>query len=200
MKKSFILNVKEALESGLLLSFLEEEKTLSSVCVRLGYSAHGRNTGALNTFLKTNSIEFKNHTQKTIEFEVRNCVHCGKEFSVSLHDKSKYKVLTCSHSCSGAYPEYIKRRVVNKIGSEAKSYPIVAKRAGLTFCCICGEKEVVDIHHLDEDRTNDSIDNLVALCPTHHAYMHRGKSDLILDKLIAYLDSRNCHDVPGEVS
>jgi hypothetical protein len=189
MAKSFNINLQEALDSGLLSSLLETEKTLAGVCIGLGYSAHGRNTGALTVFLNSNKIEFKNHTQKTLELEARNCVHCGSQFHVSVHDKNKYKVLTCSSACSGAYPEYIKKRVKAKVG-EATSYPIVAKRAGMIACCICGESEVLDIHHLDEDSSNNDINNLVPLCPTHHAYMHRGKSDLIFSTLLEYLDNR----------
>jgi hypothetical protein len=189
MAKSFAITLKEALNSGLLLRLLDTEKTLGSICKGLGYSTHGRNTGTLTIFLKTNNIEFKNHTQKTKELEARNCAYCGTEFFVSVHNKNEYKVLTCSHACSGAYPEFISNRVVAKIG-EAKSYPIVAKRAGLNCCCICGESEVLDIHHLDEDRYNNDISNLVPICPTHHAYIHRGKSDLIFSTLIEYLDTR----------
>lgn len=39
-------------------------------------------------------------------------------------------------------------------------------------CVYCGEKELVDVHHLDEDKTNNVIENLIPLCPTHHRYMH----------------------------
>jgi hypothetical protein len=189
---AFTTKLQEALNSGLLLNILDREKTLAKVCFELGYSAHGRNTGALTIFLATNNILFKNHSQKTKKLESRNCVHCGTEFYVSVHNKKEYKVLTCSHACSGAYPEFVNNRVIAKVG-EAKSYPIIAKRAGLTSCCICGESEVIDIHHLDEDKHNNELSNLVPLCPTHHAYLHRGKSDLIFSKLIEYLDSR---DVP----
>jgi len=190
MSTTFKLKLQEALNSGLLLRLLETEKTLGSICKGLGYSTHGRNTGALTVFLSSNNIEFKNHSQKTKELESRSCVHCGKEFFVSVNNKEEYKVLTCSYACSGAYPPFISNRVIAKVG-EAKSYPIVAKRAGLSSCCICGESEVLDVHHLDEDRDNNEISNLVPLCPTHHAYLHRGKSELIFTKLIEYLDNRN---------
>jgi len=186
---SFTIKLQKALDSGLLLRLLETERTLGSICTALGYSTHGRNTGTLTVFLASNNIEFKNHSQKTKELEARKCVHCGNEFFVSIKNKKEYKILTCSRACSGAYPEYINSRVTNKVGVAA-SYPIVAKRAGLTSCCICGESEVLDIHHLDENHENNDLSNLVPLCPTHHAYLHRGKSDLIFDKLIDYLDSR----------
>lgn len=32
-----------------------------------------------------------------------------------------------------------------------------------------------DIHHIDGNRENNSINNLIALCPTHHRLAHEGK-------------------------
>ena len=42
-------------------------------------------------------------------------------------------------------------------------------------CKICGFDKVVHIHHIDEDKSNNSIENLVALCPNHHAMIHTTK-------------------------
>ena len=163
---------------------------MSSIVEKLGYSDHGRNTGALTVFLRKNAIDFHSTGNKVKILETRQCLHCGKDFKVSLKDKKSSKQLTCSISCSSSYPDFKKRRVEGKLPNGATSYPIIAKQHGLTSCCICGESVVIDIHHLDEDKTNNSIDNLVPLCPTHHAYIHRGKLDLIMDQLVDYLDKR----------
>lgn len=32
--------------------------------------------------------------------------------------------------------------------------------------------EVLEVHHIDGDRSNGDIDNLVVLCPNHHAVVH----------------------------
>lgn len=42
-------------------------------------------------------------------------------------------------------------------------------------CCVCGISNV-QIHHLDEDRGNNQIDNLCPLCPNHHAEVHSKKN------------------------
>ena len=39
-------------------------------------------------------------------------------------------------------------------------------------CVICGFQQVVDLHHLDEDKSNNSEKNLVGLCPNHHRMFH----------------------------
>lgn len=42
------------------------------------------------------------------------------------------------------------------------------------FCRICGcnNKELLVIHHLDRDRNNSNLDNLVELCKSCHKLIH----------------------------
>lgn len=50
------------------------------------------------------------------------------------------------------------------------------KRDLLNFygCCeSCGESEVLDIHHIDFNHSNNSKENLSVLCPNCHAKIHR---------------------------
>jgi len=39
-------------------------------------------------------------------------------------------------------------------------------------CVICGFDKVVDLHHLDENKKNNSEQNLIGLCPNHHRMLH----------------------------
>lgn len=48
---------------------------------------------------------------------------------------------------------------------------IIVKTVG--FCQICKETEVLDLHHLDNDNTNNTPSNLVVICPNCHAKIHR---------------------------
>jgi hypothetical protein len=41
----------------------------------------------------------------------------------------------------------------------------------------CSEKTYVDIHHIDCNRENNEIDNLIVLCGPHHRMAHDGKID-----------------------
>lgn len=45
-------------------------------------------------------------------------------------------------------------------------------------CCeICGYntiKNILEVHHIDRDRTNNSPKNLIALCPNCHIMVHKG--------------------------
>lgn len=41
-------------------------------------------------------------------------------------------------------------------------------------CEICETTEDIDVHHLDGDRSNCSLSNLVPLCHHHHMQIHHG--------------------------
>ena len=39
-------------------------------------------------------------------------------------------------------------------------------------CIICGFDKIVDLHHLDQNKKNNTEPNIVGLCPNHHKMMH----------------------------
>ena len=39
-------------------------------------------------------------------------------------------------------------------------------------CLICGFDKVVELHHLDKNRKNNSEGNMIGLCPNHHKMLH----------------------------
>jgi predicted restriction endonuclease len=45
-------------------------------------------------------------------------------------------------------------------------------------CHVCGVSECIEVHHLDGDRSNNDIENLVPLCETHHQAVHNGESEV----------------------
>jgi len=42
-------------------------------------------------------------------------------------------------------------------------------------CILCGNKIDLQIHHKDENRSNNQISNLIILCRSCHSKQHRGK-------------------------
>ena len=54
-------------------------------------------------------------------------------------------------------------------------------------CIVCGENKIVEVHHLDENNKNNSPNNLIPLCPTHHKYLHSNYRYLIEDKVNEYI-------------
>lgn len=57
-------------------------------------------------------------------------------------------------------------------------------------CVLCGF-EFSDIHHIDEDHSNNAQSNLVSLCPNHHRLVHRGliDSDELRKRSVAVLSA-----------
>jgi len=42
-------------------------------------------------------------------------------------------------------------------------------------CVVCGFNKIVQLHHIDKNRENNSEKNLIGLCPNHHLMLHHGK-------------------------
>lgn len=118
------------------------------------------------------SATVKKH-EKTCYLNPSNIRYC----QVCNHPIKNWKTSkgTCSYTCSNKF-----YRVGAGNGNyKAKDYVRICARFHNMVCTVCGESEVIDVHHLDHDHNNNDPKNLVPLCPTHHAYIHRGKGHLI---------------------
>ena len=111
------------------------------------------------------------------------CPVCNKEFFG--------KSTTCSHSCSNTY-----FRHASKGGQKFKTDDQLAKAdryRDLCFrhhkkeCIICGESNIVTVHHINEDHFDHRPENLVPLCPTHHQYWHSNYKYLVDKSIKAYI-------------
>lgn len=123
------------------------------------------------------------------DFEV-TCECCGIQFIVEEREKlfpSKQQYF-CSRNCA------------NSVGGRAKAdkyhydevahYTTVAWRHHERKCLVCGETNVVAVHHLNEDHNDNRPENLVPLCPTHHQYMHSKHKALIEEKVNEYVKDK----------
>ena len=45
-------------------------------------------------------------------------------------------------------------------------------------CKVCGKGEGIEVHHIDGDRANNNIENLIPLCKEHHLSVHRGDEEV----------------------
>lgn len=173
--------------------------------------SNGRKSKAINlkcfqcgeTFLKKESLHIAalNKNQKRFYCSPRcasdaqkiridvNCEWCGEKLEIipKRFKASKSGIFFCDSKCQGkfyriencpaeAYPSHY------KVGKW--SYRELAFRFYEHRCEVCGYDEfheVLDVHHIDSDRTNNSIENLIILCPIHHAMLTRN---------IAYLQNR----------
>lgn len=136
-----------------------------------------------------------------------NCKWCSKEFSLPMikrHEKSCYLNLdnikycpvcnlpikdyknnkTCSYKCAREYfsEDY------KKYGREGKNltYRTICFDNHEKECIICGEKNIVEVHHYDNNHDNNDPSNLIPLCPTHHRYIGSSFEYLIKEKIDLY--------------
>lgn len=84
--------------------------------------------------------------------------------------------MTCGHACANSYF----RSGVNNGNWKGFDYRALCFAHHGCACLYCGEINVVEAHHMDENRKNNVPENLVPLCPTHHRYMHTIYRALVL--------------------
>lgn len=58
-------------------------------------------------------------------------------------------------------------------------------------CVVCGESGPLDVHHLNEIETDQSPDNVIPLCQTHHRYLHSHWPEDVLPAIEKYLSQWN---------
>lgn len=98
------------------------------------------------------------------------CPICGRAFSTKSGGSGAKT--TCSHGCANTYfrsgedsPKYIPI-------AESTDYRKICFYYHQKRCVVCGEENIVAVHHYNFDHTDNTPSNLVPLCPTHHQYLH----------------------------
>jgi len=112
------------------------------------------------------------------------CTQCGKKIEKvpSQIKKSKSGNHFCSQSCANAHNNSLYRSGENHPNWNG-GYGSYRERALKEYGSCCQNKkcsmgnvkeEMLDVHHIDGDRGNNAIDNLVVLCVWCHALLTRG--------------------------
>jgi hypothetical protein len=113
-----------------------------------------------------------------------SCAYCGKAFEKNLYRAnhcSKSKLHFCSRLCKDTAQRIggIKSIQPSHYGtgkSDSDTYRLIYTRnGGVLKCSRCGYAEFecgIDIHHIDEDRSNSKKENLMALCSNCHRGLH----------------------------
>jgi len=101
------------------------------------------------------------------------CPKCGLERIV--RNDFKYKTKLCKHcSTSEIYKKIGKETGPLKYKNGIGSFRKKALKYFSPKCFICKEENIkkIDVHHIDQDRTNNDITNLIPLCKSCHRYIH----------------------------
>lgn len=127
--------------------------------------------------IKTTVANHTKHEKTCMQNPVnlRPCPACGKMFSSKT-------AATCSYACSNTH--FAKAR--NK-PERYKNHRTICFKNHEKKCIVCSEKNIVEVHHIDENHKNNDPKNLVPLCPTHHQYVHSRYKDEILPIIQKYI-------------
>lgn len=91
--------------------------------------------------------------------------------------------VTCSCKCANTFF----RSGTNHGNWKPTSYRTTCFSHHKKQCVVCGEQRIIEVHHFDEDKKNNSPENLVPLCPTHHQYLHSRFKFLVVDRVTEYV-------------
>lgn len=90
---------------------------------------------------------------------------------------------TCGYSCANKHF----RSGPNNGNWKDSAYATTCFYYHKKECVICKEKNIVEVHHLDENKNNNDPSNLIPLCPTHHQYWHSKHKHLIEESVRTYI-------------
>lgn len=110
-----------------------------------------------------------------------SCAFCGKEIyrAPSGLKKSISKKYFCSFKCHCSWENINNRKAENapnwKTGKTVYR-ELLKRRDKPRICSKCGHKDerILVVHHIDSDRSNNSISNLEWLCCNCHYLVHSG--------------------------
>ena len=103
------------------------------------------------------------------KYEEVECSYCHKKFKrlkSQLEKDNKTGFIYCSRECGNKH----KNEQVT-IWSNGTGYRRNAFNKYEHKCAVCGwdeDERILEVHHIDEDRSHNDINNLIILCPICH--------------------------------
>ena len=168
-----------------ILEAFKQSKTKSDVCRKLKFHINGSGYRKVNALIKEYSIDishFDNGLSKKIKYQtiIKKCPVCGKSFK---DKKAAPRVkTTCSYACANTFF----RSDINNPNWKDDAYRSTCFHYHKKKCVVCVEKIIVEVHHFDGNHKNNSPENLIPLCPTHHKYWHSRHKKKIESIVIDY--------------
>lgn len=125
--------------------------------------------------------ECKNCKRKMIIHGKDLCVTCYKKLcwtqkeDICRRCQRKIKI-HAKGLCPGCY-NFVFHIENNRAQNYKKNFQIEHElyKKKTAKCILCGFDKIVDLHHLDENKKNNSEKNLIGLCPNHHKMIHMFK-------------------------
>ena len=123
------------------------------------------------------SEEIKNKQLESLRFTT-NCAYCGQEIirSKSKAENSRSGLYFCCREHKNLAQRLDSGEQFEAIrpihyGFTLNDYRLKALQSYEHKCAICGwneDERILEVHHIDSNRENNEIDNLIILCPICH--------------------------------
>lgn len=156
-----------------LIETIKTSYSKADVCLKLNLNYNGTSTRRLSKIIKNYKLSFLKRPTK-YKYIVKSCPVCNEPFRTIIGHRDEKTV--CSHSCSNTYfRSGSNNGMFHKHSNGSKHYRTICFLNHPKKCLICDEHRIIEVHHLDHNHDNNSKDNLVPLCPTHHRLLHTKK-------------------------
>jgi hypothetical protein len=120
------------------------------------------------------------------------CQCCSKEFIFEgrLKTKKYNDAKFCSRSCANNRQTVWDSKIADgESNGKWVRYRNIAFQYHGEKCVVCNFNKVIEVHHLDHNRSNNSKENLVPLCPNHHMMIHRSNyAEEVLAEIRGYIN------------
>lgn len=113
-----------------------------------------------------------------------HCSTCGENIYRTPSEVrcSKSKKFFCSKSCQTIWRngEFSGKKSLNWKGGYSTYRKVLSKSSHDKRCLICeeGDLSVLVVHHIDQNRKNFNVENLVWLCHNCHYLIHHDKVEM----------------------
>ena len=116
-----------------------------------------------------------------VKVHIKECERCGGDYEYEgrQYTKAFERSRFCGRSCANSRQDYW---IEN-----ATRYRTICFHHWPKECQICGHDKIVAVHHIDENKKNNSPENLIPLCPTHHEMCHsmwRGEVQPLIEEAV----------------
>ena len=168
MSKNLLSKLEAKLNTGELFEIVDNSLAASQVLYALGYAKKGQYISIVKQYLIDNDIDtshFTSNGKPALKLIKKVCPVCASAFTTEYRCEGEQ--VTCSRACSNTYFR-------TKSEGSQSSYRKRALDHYGTICSVCGysNSAALEVHHKDENRSNNHISNLVVLCANCHRLTH----------------------------
>ncbi len=167
---------------------LQRIKYKNDVSRRLGWDTKSGASSARVSNLMDDFDESMSelYVKKILPRIFKKCPACGKRF-FTIKSNNTHEKTVCSKGCANTYFKSDENSHRYKTGEH--SYRERCYRHWPYECAIpkCNWKIFLEVHHIDGNRQNNKIKNLIPLCPNHHSLTrtkYKASINIKIQKLI----------------